>query len=266
MAPSKEVACNLLETEKCPYCGESVKEENLGGHVERVHHKRSGSFEAGRKTVSYSTKTDSVFRTHRKRNIAILSSVLLAVIGIAFLASPAQNMNMPGTNPGPASPGSIEQFSYLNQQVSRCLWGANMGDETGYTNWINGLADDTYLQGACCNPMVTMDYQNQISELSNYTSLSSLIAKDPYNIPSQVAKADIAGEKLSLTSYQQSVLANAATLSKENWCCCQCWSWYQHEGLGKILIVNYGYTAQQVAHVVDLEACCGTGTGPMRMN
>ncbi len=266
MAPSKEVACNLLETEKCPYCGESVKEENLGGHVERVHHKRSGSFEAGRKTVSYSTKTDSVFRTHRKRNIAILSSVLLAVIGIAFLASPAQNMNMPGTNPGPASPGSIEQFSYLNQQVSRCLWGANMGDETGYTNWINGLADDTYLQGACCNSMVAMDYQNQISELSNYTSLSSLIAKDPYNIPSQVAKADIAGEKLSLTSYQQSVLANAATLSKENWCCCQCWSWYQHEGLGKILIVNYGYTAQQVAHVVDLEACCGTGTGPMRMN
>ena len=57
-----------------------------------------------------------------------------------------------------------------------------MGDEMGYTNWMNGLADDTYIQGACCNPMVAMDYQNQISELSNYTSLSSLIAKDPYKI------------------------------------------------------------------------------------
>jgi len=266
VALSKQVTCSLLETEKCSYCGASVKKENLGGHVERVHPKRSRSFEARPKTVSKSIKTGSSFRTHRKRNIAILSLVLLTVIGIAVLAFPAQNMNMPGTNPGPASPGSIEQFSYLNQQVSRCLWGANMGDEMGYTNWINGLADDTYLQGACCNPMVATDYQNQISELSNYTSLSSLIAKDPYNIPSQVAKADIAGGKLILTSDQQSVLANAATLSKENWCCCQCWSWYQHEGLGKILIVNYGYSAQQVARVIDLEACCGTGTGPMRMN
>jgi len=93
-----------------------------------------------------------------------------------------------------------------------------------------------------------------------------VIARDPYNIPAPVAKADIAGEKLNLTTDQQSVFASAATLSKENWVCCQCWSWYQHEGLAKILIVKYGYTAQQVAHVIDLEACCGTGTGPMRMN
>jgi len=255
-----------METENCPVCGTSVKKENLRGHVERVHPKRSGSFEAGPKTVRYSNKTGSVLHNHRKRNIAISSLVLMTVIGIAFLAFSAQNMNMPGTNPGPASPGSIEQFNYLNQQVSRCLWGANMGDEMGYTNWMNGLADDTYIQGACCNPMVAMDYQNQISELSNYTSLSSLIAKDPYNIPAPVAKADIAGQKLNLTPDQQAVFASAATLSKENWCCCQCWSWYQHEGLAKILIVNYGYTAQQVAHVNDLEACCGTGTGPMRMN
>jgi len=172
-----------LETENCPVCGTSVKKENLRGHVERVHPKRSGSFEAGPKTVRYSNKTGSVLHNHRKRNIAISSLVLMTVIGIAFLAFSAQNMNMPGTNPGPASPGSIEQFNYLNQQVSRCLWGANMGDEMGYTNWMNGLADDTYIQGACCNPMVAMDYQNQISELSNYTSLSSLIAKDPYNMP-----------------------------------------------------------------------------------
>ena len=85
-------------------------------------------------------------------NIAILSLVMLAVIEIAFLALTAQNMNMPGTNPGPASPGSIEQFNYLNQQVSRCLWGANMGDEMGYTNWMDKLGDDTYIQG----PAVTL--------------------------------------------------------------------------------------------------------------
>ena len=254
-----------METEKCPVCGTSVKKENLKGHLARVHADRPTSPTKAPSIVN----TRSVFSSHRKRKIAILSLVLLGVIVTAFVVFSAQNMNMPGTNPGPASPGSIEQFNYLNQQVSRCLWGANMGDEMGYTNWMNGLADDTYIQGACCNPMVAMDYQNQISEISeisNYTSLSSVIAKDPYNIPAPIAKADIAGEKQTLTTDQQSVFASAATLSKENWCCCQCWSWYQHEGLGKIVIVKHGYTAQQVAHVVDLEACCGTGTGPMRMN
>src|SRR5439155_4217465 len=171
-----------------------------------------GSFEAGPKTVRYSNKTGSVLHNHRKRNVAISSLVLMTVIGIAFLAFSAQNMNMPGTNPGPASPGSIEQFNYLNQQVSRCLWGANMGDEMGYTNWINGLADDTYIQGACCNPMVTTDYQSQISGLhdvlASNSSLSTVVASDPYNLPSPIVKADIAGEKLVLTPDQQSVFAN----------------------------------------------------------
>ena len=199
-----------METEKCPHCGAFVKKGNLKGHLERVHSKRAGSVVERQQVV----KSVPVFRSHRKRNVAILSLVLLAVIGIALFAFSAQNMNMPGTNPGPASPGSIEQFNYLNQQVSRCLWGANMGDEMGYTNWMNMLADDTYIQGACCNPMVATDYQNQISELSNYTSLSSVIAKDPYNIPAPVVKADIAGQKLTLTTDQQSVFASAATFQR----------------------------------------------------
>ncbi len=215
-------------------------------------------------------KGRSVFSSHRKRNVAILSLVVLAVVGISLLALSAQDMSTPGTNPGPASAGSIEQFSNLSQQDSRCLWGASMGDEMGYTNWINRLADDTYLQGACCNSMVGTDYHGQISGLhdvlASNSSLSTVVASDPYNLPSPTVKADIAGEKLVLTPDQQSVFTSAATLSKENWCCCQCWSRYQHEGLGKILIVKYGYSAQQVAHVIDLETCCGTGTGPMRMS
>ena len=255
-----------METEKCPHCGAFVKKGNLKGHLERVHLKRAGSVVERQQVV----KSVPVFRSHRKRNVAILSLVLLAVVGIALFAFAAQNMNMPGTNPGPASAGSTEQFSYLSQQVSRCLWGASMGNEMGYTNWINGLADDTYIQGACCNGMLVTDYQSQISGLhdvlASNSSLSTVVASDPYNLPSPIVKADIAGEKLSLTHDQQSVFASAASLSKENWCCCQCWSWYQHEGLGKILIVNYGYSAQEVAHVIDLEACCGTAPGSMRMN
>ena len=150
-----------LETEKCPVCGTSVKKENLKGHLARVHLGRPTS----PTNVPSIVKNRSVFSSHRKRNVAILSLVVLAVVGIALFGLSAQDMHMPGTNPGPASAGSIEQFSYLSQQDSRCLWGASMGDEMGYTNWINGLADDTYIQGACCNPMVTTDYQSQISGL-----------------------------------------------------------------------------------------------------
>jgi len=75
-----------LETEKCPHCGASVKKENLRGHFERVHPRRSGSFKAESKTVSYGKPT-SFFRSHRRRNVLVLSLLALAVIGISMAAS-----------------------------------------------------------------------------------------------------------------------------------------------------------------------------------
>src|SRR2546425_12016851 len=105
----------VLETEKCPVCGTSVNKENLKGHLERVHSKRAGSV-ADRQPV---VKSVPVFRSHRKRNVTILSLALLAVVGIALLVFAAQNMNMPGTNPPPTSAGSIEQFHYFSQKDRR---------------------------------------------------------------------------------------------------------------------------------------------------
>ena len=75
-----------METEKCSVCGASVKKENLSGHYDRVHPKRLGSLKAESKTVTYSKPT-SVFRSHRRRKLLVLSLVALAVIGVAFAAA-----------------------------------------------------------------------------------------------------------------------------------------------------------------------------------
>jgi hypothetical protein len=75
-----------LETEKCSVCGTSVKKENLKGHYDRVHPKRSGSLKVESKIVTYSGQR-SVFRSHRRRNLLVLSLVALAVIGVAFAAA-----------------------------------------------------------------------------------------------------------------------------------------------------------------------------------
>jgi len=72
-----------LEPEKCPYCGASVKRENLTGHYERVHPRRAGS-KAQQKTLVGDTH---VFRSHRGRNILVLTLVILAAIGVASAAS-----------------------------------------------------------------------------------------------------------------------------------------------------------------------------------
>ena len=72
-----------LETEKCPVCGTSVKKENLKGHLERLHSKRAGSV-AERQPV---VKSVSVFRSHRKRNVAILALLALVVIGVSVAAA-----------------------------------------------------------------------------------------------------------------------------------------------------------------------------------
>ena len=192
-------------------------------------------------------------------------SALILILVFLLPASAPQGPPAPGMSSGPGSTGSIAEFTYLAQQhTDACHWpGVNLGDETANVNWISGLPDGTYLQGACCTPMDFPDYSNQTTKLQSYSSVSA-IAPDPYSMPSQVAKADVAGENLVLTSDQQTTLSSAMGMTTDNgWCCCQCWAYYAHEGLAKSLIVQDGYTADQVATVINLEDCCG---GPGQMN
>lgn len=161
------------------------------------------------------------------------------------------------SNPGPGPAGTQAEFGYLSQSSTHCSWTDSM---------IMNLPDSTYLQGACCNGMAFADYQRQVMQLQNYSSFSSFVALDPYNIPAPVAKADLNALNLVLTPDQQATFDQVSNLSKENWCCCHCWAWDFHQGMGKILIAQHGFSAQQVATLVDLEDCCGSAPGPMNMN
>ena len=204
----------------------------------------------------------SIFIGGSAVTVLILVLYLIFTSGVLFGGPPK-----PGTNPGPGAAGTVVEFNYLSQQsTDACVWtGVNLGDETSYVNWINGLADNTYIQGSCCSPMdYTPDYSSQIPGLTSYASIP-LIPPDPYNVVAHTAKADVAHAGDALTSSQQAIFNTAASNTNDNgWCCCQCWAYYAHEGLAKALIVQYGYDAQQVATVINLEACCG-GPGPMNM-
>lgn len=81
----------LLESEKCPVCGTPVKRENLRAHYEKVHPRRVGSL-VQPKTGS-SAKTTPIFRSHRRRNVLILSLVVLAIIGVSVVAVQFANAN-----------------------------------------------------------------------------------------------------------------------------------------------------------------------------
>ncbi len=70
-------------TKKCPVCGASVKKANLKGHNERVHPRLPGSTAQQKTPVG----TTPVFRSHRGRNILVLTLVILASVGVASAAS-----------------------------------------------------------------------------------------------------------------------------------------------------------------------------------
>ena len=158
----------------------------------------------------------SIFIGGSAVTVLILVLYLIFTSGVLFGGPPK-----PGTNPGPGAAGTVVEFNYLSQQsTDACVWtGVNLGDETSYVNWINGLADNTYIQGSCCSPMdYTPDYSSQIPGLTSYASIP-LIPPDPYNVVAHTAKADVAHAGDALTSSQQAIFNTAASNTNDNgWC------------------------------------------------
>src|SRR5207245_2210576 len=105
---------------------------------------------------------------------------------------------------------------------------AYLGNQQANTNYINSLADDYYLQGSCCTPMVYSHYVSQIGGLRNYSSIG-IIPQDPYNVSASSAKQMMAYDGSTLTPSQQATYDSAVRTSGEGPCCCQCWAWYAHE-------------------------------------
>ena len=132
----------------------------------------------------------------------------------------------------------------------------------GGKTYISQLsADGTRIQGSCCSAMNFHRYTEQIEGLKKYSEHET-IPKDPYDVSAEWAEEMIAyTENKVLTGEQQKTYDDAVELSHEKGpCCCKCWHWYAYEGLAKKLIIEYDFTAEQIAEIWDLSDACG-GSG-----
>ncbi len=132
------------------------------------------------------------------------------------------------------------------------------------TNTIMQMSStDTNLGGQCCGVLKDIEaYEKQLSALHNFIEENGnigLIPKDSYDIPVTHAQTLIAFDKdIILTPEQQTIYDEAVTLSHHGGpCCCKCWRWYMMAGLGKKLIVDYSWDAEQQAELWDLSSSCG---------
>ncbi len=66
-------------------CGAPVKRENLRAHYQKVHPRKIGSLSPSRTATAVGS--GSVFRSHKRRNVLILTLIVLATIGVSVAAA-----------------------------------------------------------------------------------------------------------------------------------------------------------------------------------
>ncbi|MGH9428483.1 MAG: hypothetical protein ACRD2L_19525, partial [Terriglobia bacterium] len=125
-------------------------------------------------------------------------------------------------------------------------------------DFIYSKTDGERLQGSCCSPMDFHRYVEQVEGLRKYSHLGK-IPSDPYDIPVSLAKTMLEDQRnIRLAADQQAVYDDAMKFSHEGGpCCCKCWRWHAFEGLGKYLVTEHNFNAEQLAEVWDLADGCG---------
>lgn len=82
---------------------------------------------------------------------------------------------------------------------------------------------------------------------------------NPFKVPITIAKKWIDYDNATTLSAQdQATFDQAMAMSKEKPCCCKCWHYFMNEGIGKSMIKDDHYTAQQVAYYWDNSDICGS--------
>ncbi len=188
-------------------------------------------------------------RLGQKRFGAILILVgALATAGV--LAAAKHEGARVSTTPAPPMRNLAARFAVLSKAHSnQCGLQASS---------IDSIAKQGYLRGACCGPMDFHRYREQVDGLKPYAS-ESVIPRDPYDIPVDLAKRLISYQQtIDITPEQQAVYNRAVRLSDEHGpCCCRCWRWTAFEGQAEYLITRRRFRAKRVAEVWGLEDGCG---------
>ena len=122
------------------------------------------------------------------------------------------------------------------------------------------MSDSSHIQGSCCSPMDFHRYTEQINGLKKYKEILE-IPSDPYDVEAGLAKKLIGYYDMKLNLEEQKAYDYAMQNSHEKGpCCCKCWRWYVYGGLGKYLILNHGFTGEQLTDLWNLSDGCG-GSG-----
>ena len=186
--------------------------------------------------------------------------LILVLTGCTNAMSRSMNGNM-NTNMGYAKPNHAVAQSITGKESLESKFAFLSSANTNFCAgpaFINQKSDDDTLQGSCCSAMDLHRYKEQVDGLKKYSSINK-IPLDPYDISVSLAKELLAYQKnISLTSQQQMVYDEAVKLSPEKGpCCCKCWRYEAFAGLGKYLITEHNFNAQQVAEVWELLDGCG---------
>jgi len=117
--------------------------------------------------------------------------------------------------------------------------------------------DGLYLGGQCCGAMKDLtEYNEELKNLQQYSNIPD-VPMNPYKTPIAIAKKWIDYDNATiLTPQEQTIMDQAMKLSKEGPCCCKCWHYFVNEGIAKKMILNYHYTASQVAAYWDTSSIC----------
>lgn len=180
---------------------------------------------------------------NKKQFLIIAVSVVFAV-GIFFLPR-LNEQSLHTTNTALAA-----RFTELSQS-------GNSTCSASFTDSIDSMPGSIHLQGSCCSAMSMHRYSEQIEGLKKYQDIPEIPA-DPYDIPASLAKQLMGYYDLELTPGEQQAYDFAMENSHEKGpCCCKCWRWYVYGGLGKYLVINYGFTGEQLTEVWNLSDGCG---------
>src|SRR3989344_5636115 len=126
-----------------------------------------------------------------------------------------------------------------------------------FTDSISSMKDGDRLQGSCCSPMNWHRYKEQVEGLKKFSNIKE-IPQDPYDIDAKLAKRMQKYYDVDLSDKEQKEYDYAMANSNEKGpCCCKCWRWYVYGGLAKFLIVEKGFTGEQITEVWNLSDGCG---------
>ena len=199
--------------------------------------------------------TKKIFEEYRKEKnekIFFIVGTLIFLLFLSFIIlNNSNNSSSVSTKTIPTETLTVEEkFAVLSvAKTNSCGGGAAV---------VNNMPDDGRIQGSCCTKMNLHKYEEQIEGLKKYSDYE-IIPKDPYDVSVIWAREMIEyNEQTQLTSEQQIVYDKAVKVSNEGGpCCCVCWHWYAYEGLAKKLIIEYDFTAEQIAEIWDLSDACG---------